>query len=97
MNGFLKVTVESEFVDERKGNKNGKDWAISTQAAWAHFVDPTGVPERFPTKVALQLESGQKPYKSGEYILNPSSFFRGDYDRLSIRPVLHPIASKVAA
>lgn len=99
MNGFLKVTVESEFVEERKGNKNGKDWAIATQSVWAHFVDPTGVPERFPTKIQLTLDNGQKPYRPGEYIINPSSFYRGDYDRLSIRPSLVPVkeTSKLAA
>ena len=94
MDQSLKVSVDSEYVETRTGNKNGKDWSISTQSCWAHFVDPAGVAEKFPTKIQLTLDAGQKPYKTGQYFLNPSSFFRGDFDRLSLRPALHPLPAK---
>lgn len=88
----LRVTVESEFVERRTGEKNGKSWSMSTQCVWCYFVDQTGVPEKFPSKIKLTLEKDAAPYRPGEYILSPSSFYRGDYDSLQSRPTLWPVA-----
>lgn len=88
----LRVSVDSEFVDRKFGDKNGKPWAISTQVVWVYFVDQTGVPDKFPSKIKLLLEKDAAPYRLGEYILSPSSFYRGDYDSLQSRPTLWPVA-----
>lgn len=89
MNGALMVSVDSELTDTRSGvGISGKSWEITTQTVWATFVDATGVPDRFPTKIAFMLEKGARPYKVGSYFVNPSSFKRGDFDSLISRPVL---------
>ena len=92
MNGYLKVSVDSTHIETRGGNKNGKDWEISTQSVWAHLVDATGVVDKFPSKIDFMLEKGARAYPVGEYILNPSSFKRGDFNSLVLsRPVLYPL------
>jgi hypothetical protein len=96
VNPFLKVSVDSEYVETRSGNKNGKDWSMTSQEVWAHFVDPTGSPQRFPSKIKITLEKDAKPYKPGDYFVNPSSFYRGDFDKLEMRLVLSPLAVPVA-
>lgn len=91
MSPTLRVVVESEFVDPRSGEKNGKPWAMNVQAAWVYFVDPSGIPDKHPSKVKLTLEKGAPPYRIGEYILAPCSHFRGDFDSLQTRPTLWPV------
>lgn len=93
----LRVTVKSEFVERRTGEKNGKPWSMSTQFVWCYFVDQTGVADEFPSKIKLTLEKDAAPYRPGEYILSPSSFYRGDYDSLQSRPTLWPVSSLKAA
>lgn len=98
MYGSLLVTVDSEHTETRGGNKNGKDWEITTQCVWALFVDPAGVADRFPSKIDFMLEKGARPYKPGAYFLNPSSFKRGDFNSLILsRPVLSPMPLAKAA
>lgn len=93
----LRVVVDSEFVDRRSGEKNGKPWAMSTQCVWCYFVDQSGVPEKFPSKIKLTLEKDSIPYRPGEYILAPASHYRGDFDSLQTRPTLWPVSSPKAA
>lgn len=95
MNGALMVTVDSEHTETRNGNKNGKDWTITTQSVWAHLCDPTGVEDKFPSKIDFMLEKDARPYKAGIYILNPSSFKRGDFNSLILsRPTLRAVTGK---
>lgn len=84
----LIVTVDSQHVETRSGEKNGKQWTVSNQAVWCYFTDPTGVADKFPTKIQISLGKGQLAYKNGDYAVCPSSFYRGEYDRLSMRLAL---------
>lgn len=92
MNNALLVSVESEHTETRSGIKNSKDWEMTTQIVWVSFVDPSGVTDKYPSKIQFVLAKGARPYKVGLYYLNPASFARGDYDSLSFaRPLLTPV------
>lgn len=90
---MLKVTVDSTHVETRKGvsKKNGKPYEMHSQAAWVYLVDPTGVPDRFPTKARFMVDDAEKPYAVGEYVLHPSAFVVNQWGDLELSfPKLHP-------
>lgn len=92
---MLKIEVKSEAVNERTGNKNGRDWKIRTQEAYAHIQNRNGTPAPYPEKILLNLDNGnpnrapQNPYAVGTYYLSDSSVYVGDFDALRLgNPVL---------
>lgn len=92
----LRITVESGFVTTRSGEKNGKPWSMSTQSCWAYFVDPSGVPDKFPSKIDITLEKDNKGYAIGEYVLSSASFYRGDFNAPMMRVRLAPCTRQKA-
>jgi hypothetical protein len=63
---------------------------MTMQFAWAHFIDGSGVADKFPSKIQLVLDKGQAPYRIGEYVLSSASFYRGDFNNLSMFARLTP-------
>lgn len=92
---MLKIEVKTSEVNERSGTKNGRDWKIRTQEAYAHIVNRNGSPSPYPEKILLNLDNGnsnrapQQPYAIGTYYLSDSSVYVGDFSALRLgQPVL---------
>ncbi len=92
---MLKIEVKNSEVETRTGNKNGRDWKIRTQEAYAHIVNRNGTPSPYPEKISLQLDNGnsnhaeQAPYSIGNYYLSDNSIYVGDFGTLRLgNPVL---------
>jgi len=92
---MLKIEVKSTEIEVRQGNKNGNDWKIRTQNAYAYIQTRNGQPAPFPEKISLQLENAnsshpdQDAYPVGIYYLSDSSMYVGDFSALRLgRPVL---------
>jgi cobalamin biosynthesis Co2+ chelatase CbiK len=92
---MLKIEVKSEEINERSGVKNGRDWKIRTQEAYAHIQNRNGSAAPYPEKILLNLDNGnsnrapQAPYSIGTYYLSDSSVYVGDFSALRLgSPVL---------
>lgn len=97
---MLKVTVESTHVETRSGvsKRNGKPYEMHSQAAWVYLVDPTGVPDKFPTKARFMVDSVDKAYAPGDYVLHPSAFVVNQWGDLELSfPKLYPARKPVQA
>ena len=92
---MLKIEVKTSEINERSGTKNGRDWKIRTQEAYAHIQNRNGSPAPYPEKILLNLDNGnssrapQQPYAAGVYYLGDSSVYVGDFSALRLgNPVL---------
>ena len=92
---MLKIEVKTTEISTRSGNKNGRDWTIRTQEAYAHIQNRNGNPAPYPEKILLNLDNGngsrapQAPYAAGTYYLSDSSIYVGDFSALRLgNPVL---------
>lgn len=92
---MLKIEVKTDQVSERSGTKNGRDWKIRTQEAYAHIVQRNGSPAPYPEKILLTLDNGnanrapQAAYSVGTYYLSDNSIYVGDFSALRLgSPVL---------
>lgn len=92
---MLKIEVKSTDINTRRGTKNGRDWEIRTQEAYAHIVNRNGSVAPYPEKILLTLDNGnsgrapQTPYSVGNYYLSESSIYVGDFSALRLgSPVL---------
>ena len=81
---MIRIEIVSSSVDERSGNKNGKDWLIREQGAWAHLLDDSGKPLKYPVACSIPLEKDARPYGEGFYTLDPRSIYVGDFRRLEL-------------
>lgn len=81
----IKVEVKSAEVFTKSGNAkaSGKPYEIRTQEGYAFTVGRDGKPRPYPEKVEVPLDKDQQPYKPGVYEISPSSFYVGDFFRLS--------------
>jgi len=92
----LKVTVESLHVEVKKGisSKSGKPFEMCTQVAWVQLVDPTGVPDRHPTKCRISVDEATKPYAIGNYVLPDSAIGVNQWGDFEIKfAKLHAVAA----
>lgn len=97
---MLKVTVDSTHVETKSGvsKRSGKPYEMHTQAAWVYLVDPTGVPDRFPTKARFSVDEVTKPYPLGDYVLHPSAISVNQWGDLEMSfPKLTAARKPVAA
>ena len=92
---MLKIEVKSTNITERSGNKNGNDWHMRNQEAYAHIQNRNGTPAPYPEKIILTLDNGNSqrapsaPYPVGTYYLSDSSLYVGDFSSLRLgNPVL---------
>ncbi len=92
---MLKIEVKSTEINTRTGTKNGNDWKIRTQEAYAHIQNRNGTAAPYPEKILLNLNNGnsnnaeQQPYAVGTYYLSDSSIYVGDFSALRLgNPVL---------
>jgi len=91
---MIKIEIENSQVDERNGVKNGKPWTIREQAAYAHVLDDSGKPGKYPVRCKIGLEDKQAPYAAGLYTFGPQSIIVGDFDKLTLARVkLVPFAA----
>jgi len=82
----IKIEIASKDVDINSGTaKSGNPYTIRKQTAYIHTGD------KYPEKFVIRLGDEQAPYDLGMYTLDPKSFYIGQYDALSINPVLTPI------
>ena len=92
---MLKIEIKTTEIVTRTGNKNGRDWTIRAQEAYAHIQNRNGTPAPYPEKITLNLDNGngtrapQPPYAVGAYYLSDSSVYVGDFSSLRLgNPVL---------
>lgn len=89
----MQIEITQTTVNERKGTKNGKDWAMRTQTGYAYILDETGKPKTYPESINIDLGPEQPAYAVGRYQLHDVSFFVGDYGKLQVgRLTLVPVA-----
>ena len=81
---MIRIEVVSSTVDERSGNKNGKDWLIREQSAYAHLLDEYGKPFKYPVACSIPLEKDAPAYQAGFYTLDLRSIYVGDFRRLEL-------------
>lgn len=95
---MIKIEIKDSKVTSRSGNKNGRDWSMRTQEAWAHTVSRNGQPNAYPEKISITLEENQNAYEVGNYQLMPASLWVGDYGSLRLgNPVLQAFQVKQSA
>ena len=92
---MLKIEVKSTEIVSQSGNKNGRDWSIRSQEAYAFIKNRNGTDAPFPEKIRINLDNGnpsrpaQSPYAVGVYYLADSSVYVGDFNSLRLgTPVL---------
>ena len=81
---MIRIEIVSTAVEEKSGNKNGKDWRIREQAGYAFLVDEQGKPHKYPVACVIPLEKDAPAYQPGFYTLDPKSLYVGDFRRLEI-------------
>jgi len=81
---MIRIEVVSAAVDERSGNKNGKNWVIREQSAYAHLLDEHSKPMKYPVACSIPLEKDAAPYQPGFYTLDMRSVYVGDFRRLEL-------------
>ena len=81
---MIRIEVVSTTVDERSGNKNGRNWVIREQGAYAHLLDETGKPHKYPVACLVPLEKDAAPYQLGFYMLDLRSVYVGEFRRLEL-------------
>lgn len=80
----MQIEITSTVINERSGNKNGKDWNIRTQVGYAFIPDEHNKPQPYPESITIDLKKDQPAYPVGRYLVSDSSYFVGDYGKLSI-------------
>ena len=91
---MIRIEIVSTVVDERSGNKNGKNWQIREQSAYAHLLDEHSKPFKYPVACSIPLEKDAPPYQPGFYALDLRSVYVGDFRRLELgRVKLAPAGS----
>jgi hypothetical protein len=96
----IRIEIKSSTVQEINGvgKKSNKPYSMRKQVGWAYTMDNTGAPNPFPEKIEFTLADGQEPFQPGNYTIDPSSFFVGDFNSLAIgRLVLKPVAAAAAS
>lgn len=85
----MKIVIKSDAVNVRNGTgRNSKPYSIREQQA---ALDNGG---DFPHPFVLNLEDKQPAYPPGEYTLDMSSIYVGDYNKLALgRVKLVPMQS----
>ena len=78
---LLKIEVEKEKPEHISGvSKGGKEYSIWKQKAYAHLPS-----SKYPVMIELNIEDEAHAYKEGIYTIDPSSFYVGDFNSLSLR------------
>lgn len=85
---MLRITVTSEPINVRTGNKDGKQWTRREQSAYAH------IGHAFPARFLISLGETGQPYPPGEYTLDPKSLQVGQYGDLQFGRTLHLVPEK---
>lgn len=83
----IEVTKELRtipFTDKKTGQRTSFD----VQVCYAHIGG-----EKYPSKCEIAAPKGAAPYQPGMYTLAPESIYLGEYNRLSLSPVLVPLAA----
>ena len=93
----MQIEITSTVVNERSGNKNGKDWSIRTQQGYAHILDENGKNKIYPEAINIDLKKDQLVYPAGRYTVSDGSFFVGDYGKLAIGRLTLVLVSVPAA
>lgn len=95
---MIRIEVESTSVDERHGiSAKNKPWTMREQKVYAHVLEESGKPAKYPVKCKVLLEENQSPYQPGFYTIDPRSIQVGEYEALGFeRMKLVPAAPAVA-
>jgi hypothetical protein len=96
---MLKIEIASPAITTKSGiaAKSGKPYTIREQEAFAYVVDRNGQPQKYPSKIRLNLGDDQQGYAVGFYIVDDRSFFVDRFDNLSLGLVLAPVSVAGAA
>ena len=94
---MIRISVKSTEVRNQKGaaKATGKPYNMDFQEAYAYTVDRNGVINPFPEKIELTLEHDANGaalfYPVGDYVPSQSSYYVGDFKRLSFNCRLQPV------
>lgn len=88
---MLKVEIKDTQVTTRQGtNDQGQNWKVREQQAYVFVYSDNGLLSAYPDKMTIRLTVGnanlpdQPPYAAGTYYIDPSCFYIGQYNRLSV-------------
>lgn len=85
---MIKIEVVGAESREVVSKKTGEIMRFQEVKAYAHGID------KYPVAIKFDVAKGGNPPAPGMYELDPSSFYAGDFGKLSVRGqlVLRPIA-----
>jgi len=81
-------TRDTRYTSKRTGKPDKE------QTVWAFLTDRSGNPDPHPTRINVLMAADDQPYPVGDYTLHPSSFYVGDYGKLTLTTRLAPIKPK---
>lgn len=87
---LLVIRVEDQAFNTKSGisAQNKKPYTIHEQRAYAMLIGSDGFPEKYPTKISVNIEASDgvvpTPYANGEYTLGADSYMVGDFGQLRI-------------
>jgi hypothetical protein len=87
MSTDIKIEIETTAIAERKiRSKEGKEFHIREQPAWAHLG------KAYPVEFRIALGVGKNAFPKGTYLLDPSCLYVDRYGKLTIgRLELRPL------
>lgn len=90
----LKIEMTAD-VESRSGTKDGRNWNSNKQVGYVTLPSL-----RYPARFLLELDRDQVPYAPGQYEIDDTSFFVGQYDKLTIgrlklRQSISPVSKAV--
>lgn len=78
---MIRIEIKSDEVISKQ-TKGGR--AFRVQSAWAHLVGKDGAPQPYPVEMELSYwDATDRAYPPGNYTLDPSSIYVGEFRRLS--------------
>ncbi len=83
---MINIEIKSDQIVTRNGisKRTGQPYLMREQEAWGFICGGDGRVPPYPTRISLQLEDNQPPFPAGNYILDPSSIYVGQYSKLSL-------------
>lgn len=76
---MIKIVIKDAAVTERSGTKNGRQWHMRTQVAWAQLQS-----KPYPVEIQITLSDQQPAFAVGEYSLGADTAWVTKYGEIRL-------------